>query len=39
LGMPNAEFSAASLKILYEDRPYELGWLLYAFGRFGVDGN
>ncbi|HEY2645665.1 MAG TPA: hypothetical protein VGI34_01765 [Candidatus Acidoferrales bacterium] len=39
LGMPNAEFSAANLKILYEDRPYELGWLLYAFGRFGVDGN
>jgi hypothetical protein len=39
LGMPSAEFSAAELKILYEDRPYELGWLLYAFGRFGVDGN
>lgn len=39
LGMPGGEFSAAQLKILYEDRPYELGWLLYAFGRFGVDGN
>lgn len=39
VGMPSAEFSAAELKILYEDRPYELGWLLYAFGRFGLDGN
>jgi hypothetical protein len=39
VGMPAAEFSASQLKILYEDRPYELGWLLYAFGRFGVDGN
>ncbi len=39
LGLPSAEFSASQLKVLYEDRPYELGWLLYAFGRFGVDGN
>jgi hypothetical protein len=39
LGMHSAEFSAAELKILHEDRPYELGWLLFAFGRFGVDGN
>jgi hypothetical protein len=39
VGLPSAEFSAADLRILYEDRPYELGWLLYAFGRFGVDGN
>jgi hypothetical protein len=39
VGIPSAEFSAADLKILYEDRPYELGWLLYAFGRFGVAEN
>jgi hypothetical protein len=39
VGMPSGEFSAADLRILYEDRPYELGWLLYAFGKFGVDGN
>lgn len=37
--LPSARFSAADLRILYEDRPYELGWLLYAFGRFGVDAN
>jgi hypothetical protein len=36
-GMPNREVSPADLKVLYEDRPYELGWLLYAFGRFGVE--
>ncbi len=36
---PSDKSSEAELKILYEDRPYELGWLLYAFGRFGVAGN
>ena len=25
-----------TLQILFEDRPYELGWLLHAFGKFGV---
>jgi hypothetical protein len=39
VGIPSGKFSATDLKILYEDRPYELGWLLYAFGNFGVDGN
>jgi len=39
VGLPNGKVSAADLKILYEDRPYELGWLLYAFGRFGVKAN
>lgn len=24
------------LEILFEDRPYELGWLLYAFGKFSA---
>jgi hypothetical protein len=37
--LPGGTPSTADLKILYEDRPYELGWLLYAFGRFGVAGN
>jgi len=37
--LPSGTPSAADLKILYEDRPYELGWLLFAFGRFGVAGN
>ena len=39
VGLPGGTPSAADLKILHEDRPYELGWLLYAFGRFGVAGN
>jgi hypothetical protein len=39
LGMQNGSVSTSDLKILYEDRPYELGWLLYAFGRFGIEGN
>ena len=38
-GMSGAEFSSAELKVLHEDRPYELGWLLYAFGRFGITGS
>jgi len=37
--MPSGTPSKADLRILYEDRPYELGWLLYAFGRFGAAGN
>lgn len=28
--------TAGPLEILFEDRPYELGWLLYAFGRFST---
>jgi hypothetical protein len=28
--------TAGPLEILFEDRPYELGWLLYAFGRFSA---
>jgi hypothetical protein len=27
------EASAGSLKVLYEQRPYEFGWLLFAFAR------
>jgi hypothetical protein len=38
-GMSGAEFSSSELKVLHEDRPYELGWLLYAFGRFGITGS
>jgi hypothetical protein len=36
VGLPGATPAPVDLKILYEDRPYELGWLLYAFGSFGV---
>ena len=36
VGAPSDRSSGTRLGILYEDRPYELGWLLYAFGRFGV---
>jgi hypothetical protein len=39
IGLQSGGFSAADLRILHEDRPYELGWLLYAFGKFGIDGN
>jgi hypothetical protein len=39
VGMSSGTPSTAELRILYEDRPYELGWLLYAFGRFGVSGS
>jgi hypothetical protein len=37
LGSPNAPYEAKKdLKVLFECRPYELGWLLYAFaGRVG----
>jgi len=36
LRLPAGTPSTADLRVLYEDRPYELGWLLYAFGRFGL---
>ncbi len=39
LGMEGATPATGDLKILHEDRPYELGWLLYAFGKFGVGEN
>lgn len=39
IGLPGATPGRAELEILYEDRPYELGWLLYAFGRFGLAPN
>lgn len=39
VGLPGGTPAAADLRILYEDRPYELGWLLYAFGRFGAAEN
>lgn len=29
----NHDAAARSLKVLYEQRPYEYGWLLYAFAR------
>jgi hypothetical protein len=35
-GLPGGTPAVADLRILHEDRPYELGWLLYAFGRFGI---
>jgi hypothetical protein len=35
---PKQDVSVKSLTILYEDRPYELGWLLYAFARFTDHG-
>jgi hypothetical protein len=30
---PNQDIPVRSLKILYEQRPYELGWLLFALAR------
>ena len=30
---PNLDAPVGPLEILYEDRPYELGWLLYAFRK------
>jgi hypothetical protein len=39
IGMSSGTPSTTDLRILYEDRPYELGWLLYAFGRFGASGS
>jgi hypothetical protein len=31
---PKENASVGPLEILHEDRPYELGWLLYAFAKF-----
>jgi hypothetical protein len=36
LRSPKENAPAGSLEILYEDRPYELGWLLYAFAKIGA---
>ena len=30
---PHEDFSPDSLKVLYEQRPYEYGWLLFAFAK------
>jgi len=30
---PHEDFSVDSLKVLYEQRPYEYGWLLFAFAK------
>lgn len=31
---PKESASVVPLQVLFEERPYELGWLLYAFARF-----
>jgi hypothetical protein len=36
-GIRTGTAKAAKLQVCYECRPYELGWLLYAFGRFRAD--
>ncbi|MGC2331971.1 MAG: hypothetical protein WA581_10995 [Candidatus Acidiferrales bacterium] len=36
LRSPKENAPAGPLEILYEDRPYELGWLLYAFAKTGA---
>ena len=36
LRAPKADASVGPRKRLFEDRPYELGWLLYAFGEAGL---
>jgi hypothetical protein len=33
---PKETAPTGGLTLLREDRPYELGWLLYAFGKFGA---
>jgi hypothetical protein len=33
---PKNDAPVGALTILHEDRPYELGWLLYAFAKFGA---
>lgn len=33
---PKEDAPVGPLAILHEDRPYELGWLLYAFAKFGA---
>ena len=36
LRAPKNDAPVGVLTILHEDRPYELGWLLYAFAKFGA---
>jgi hypothetical protein len=36
LGFQKENVSAGEFQILFEDWPYELGWLLYAFAKYGV---
>ncbi len=36
LRSPKEKASVGALQILCEGRPYELGWLLYAFAKFGI---
>jgi hypothetical protein len=36
LRSPKENAPTGPLEILYEDRPYELGWLLYAFAKIGA---
>jgi hypothetical protein len=31
---PNDNASVGPLEVLFEERPYESGWLLYAFAPF-----
>lgn len=33
---PQEDFSGESLKVLYEQRPYEYGWLLFAFAKHSL---
>jgi hypothetical protein len=33
--LPNQKVQASSLKVLYEQRPYEFGWLLFALAQKG----
>lgn len=35
-GFQAQDDSAGELQVLHEDWPYELGWLLYAFAKYGV---
>jgi hypothetical protein len=36
LGFQKVHSSAGEFQILFEDWPYELGWLLYAFAKYGA---
>jgi hypothetical protein len=36
---PDNNSRVGPLTILYEDRPYELGWLLFSFAEFKKEGN
>ena len=36
LRSPNEKAPVGALQILFEERPYELGWLLYAFAKLGI---